>query len=121
MKEIIVARSKPKDKVKEYEKAIAAPKRRRKNYVLRLYIAGMTPASQRAVLNVKEFCDANLEGRYDLEVIDIYQQPTLGEGEQIIAAPTLIKKLPLPLRKFIGDLSDRERLFFGLDVRPKGK
>ena len=88
-------------------------------YVLRLFIAGMTAKSSRAVANIKEICEKDLEDRYDLEVIDIYQQPALAKGEQVIAAPTLIKKLPLPLRKFIGDLSDTERLLVGLDLRPK--
>lgn len=86
-------------------------------YVLRLYVTGMTPRSIRAVENVRAICEAHLQGRYDLEVIDIYQQPTLAEGEQIIATPTLIKKLPLPLRKVIGDMSSTERVLLGLDLR----
>ena len=88
-------------------------------YVLRLYVTGMTPRSIRAVENVRAICEEHLQGRYDLEVIDIYQQPTLAEGEQIIAAPTLIKKLPLPLRKVIGDMSSTERVLIGLDLRAK--
>ncbi len=92
-----------------------------RRYVLRLYVAGMTPRSQTAIRSVTAICEDYLKNDYELEIIDLYQQPALARGEQIIAAPTLIKKLPLPLRKFIGDLSDRERLFFGLDVRPKGK
>ncbi len=72
-----------------------------------------------AVTNIKKICEEHLQGRYDLEVIDIYQQPTLAKGEQIIAAPTLIKKLPLPLRKFIGDMADQERILVGLDLKPK--
>jgi circadian clock protein KaiB len=88
------------------------------HYVLRLYITGMTPRSIRAVENVRTICDEHLRGRYDLEVIDVYQQPTLAEGEQIIAAPTLIKKLPLPLRRVIGDMSSTERVLLGLDIRP---
>jgi circadian clock protein KaiB len=91
----------------------AAPER----YVLRLYVTGMTPRSIRAVENVRAICEEHLQGRYDLEVIDIYQQPTLAEGEQIIATPTLIKKLPLPLRKVIGDMSSTERVLLGLDLR----
>jgi circadian clock protein KaiB len=90
-----------------------------KEYVLRLYIAGATPKSIRAVANIKEICHASLGDRYELEIIDIYQQPTLAKGEQVIAAPTLVKKLPLPLRKFIGDLSDTERILVGLDLRSK--
>ena len=82
------------------------PKPKSKEYVLRLYIAGTSSKSVRAVANIKEICESSLKNRYDLEVIDIYQQPVLIKGEQIIAAPTLVKKLPLPLRKFIGDMSD---------------
>lgn len=85
-------------------------------YLLRLYVTGLTPRSSRAVRNLKAVCDEYLAGRYDLEVIDIYQQPALARGEQIIAAPTLIKKLPLPVRRIIGDLSDRERVLVGLDL-----
>jgi circadian clock protein KaiB len=86
-------------------------------YVLRLYVTGMTPRSTRAVENVRTICEEHLQGRYDLEVIDIYQQPALAKGEQIIAAPTLIKRLPLPLRRVIGDLSSTERVLVGLDLR----
>jgi circadian clock protein KaiB len=88
-------------------------------YLLKLYIAGTTPQSMKAVMNVKKICEEHLKGRYDLEVVDIYQQPVLAKGEQIIAAPTLIKKLPLPLRKLIGDMSNTERILVGLDLRPK--
>jgi circadian clock protein KaiB len=88
-------------------------------YVLRLYVTGMTPRSARAIANIKEICEEHLKGRYDLQVIEIYQQPVLTEGEQIIAVPTLIKKLPLPLRRIIGDLSDRERVLIGLDLKPE--
>jgi circadian clock protein KaiB len=90
-----------------------------KEYVLRLYVAGTTSKSLRAVANIKEICETSLKNRYDLEVIDIYQQPVLVKGEQIIAAPTLVKQLPLPLRKFIGDMFDTERILVGLDLRPK--
>jgi len=76
----------------------------------------MTSRSSRAVSNLKAICEEYLEGRYDLEVIDIYQQPVLTKGEQIIATPTLIKKLPLPIRRIIGDMSNRERVLFGLDL-----
>ncbi len=88
-------------------------------YVLRLYITGITPKSTRALQNIRKICEENLKGRYELEVIDIYQQPVLAKDEQIIAAPTLIKKLPLPLRRFIGDMSDKERILLGLDLRPR--
>jgi len=86
-------------------------------YVLRLYVTGNTPRAMRAVVNIRKICEEHLEGRYDLEVIDISQHPTLAEGEQIIAAPTLIKKLPHPLRRFIGDMSQTERILLGLDLR----
>jgi circadian clock protein KaiB len=94
-------------------------KKGNEKYLLRLYIAGLTPRSQAAIKNIKKICEEHLNGRYELEVIDVYQQPVLAKGEQIIAAPTLIKKLPLPLRRFIGDLSDSERVLIGLDLRPK--
>ena len=85
-------------------------------YVLRLYVTGMTIRSARAIANLRAICDEYLDGRYDLEVVDIYQQPVLTRGEQIIAAPTLIKKLPLPMRRIIGDMSNRERVLLGLDL-----
>ncbi|MDD5713196.1 MAG: circadian clock KaiB family protein [Smithellaceae bacterium] len=88
-------------------------------YLLRLYVAGTTPRSASAIANVKEICDEYLAGSYELDVVDIYQQPKLAKGEQIIAAPTLIKKLPLPLRRIIGDMSDKERFLVGLDIQPK--
>jgi circadian clock protein KaiB len=72
----------------------------------------------RAIANIKNICENYLKGMYQLEVIDIYENPSLGKGEQIIASPTLIKKLPLPLRRFIGDLSDTERILLGLDLQP---
>jgi circadian clock protein KaiB len=93
--------------------ASASPAER---YVLRLYVTGMTARSARAVKNLQAICDEYLVGRYDLEVIDIYQQPVLTRGEQIIAAPTLIKKLPLPMRRIIGDMSNRDRVLLGLDL-----
>lgn len=88
-------------------------------YVLRLYVTGMTPRSSRAISTIKAICEEHLQGRYNLEVIDIYQQPTLAKDEQIVATPTLVKKLPVPLRRFIGDLSDRERILFGLNLPRK--
>ena len=89
-----------------------------RRYLLRLYVVGATSGSQRAIGNLREICETELAGRYELEVIDIYQQPTLGAGEQIIAAPTLVKELPLPVRRLVGDMSDRERVLLGLDLRP---
>jgi circadian clock protein KaiB len=94
---------------------------RTQKYVLRLYVAGLTPRSQEAIRTVTAICEEHLAGRYDLEVIDLYQQPTLAKGEQIIAAPTLIKQLPQPLRRFIGSMADKEKILVGLDLRPKEK
>ncbi len=93
----------------------------KEKYILRLYVAGITPKSTQAIKNITQICEANLKGRYDLQIIDIYQQPALASGEQIIAAPTLIKKLPLPLRRFIGSMADREKILVGLDLRPREK
>lgn len=89
----------------------------KKHYILRLYIAGTSPQSMRALANVKKICEKSLHGHYELQVIDLYQQPQLAQGEQILAAPTLIKKLPLPLRRIIGDMSNTERVLVGLDLR----
>ena len=89
-----------------------------RDYVLRLYVAGATPGSQRAIANLREICETELSGRYELEVVAIYQQSSLAEGEQIVAAPTLIKELPPPVRELVGDMSDRDRVLVGLDLRP---
>jgi circadian clock protein KaiB len=88
-------------------------------FILRLYVAGQTPKSVTAITNIKKICEENLKGRYALDVIDLYQQPQLADGEQIIAVPTLIKKLPPPLRRIIGDMSNTERLLVGLDLCKK--
>ena len=93
---------------------LALQNRDEDQYVLRLYVAGATPASQRAIENVKALCEQRLKGRYLLEVVDIYQQPQLAQGIQIVAAPTLIKVLPAPLRRLIGDMSRAERVLLGL-------
>lgn len=86
-------------------------------YELRLYIAGLTPRSQEALRNITRICEEHLAGRYTLQVIDIYQNPVLAAGEQIIAAPTLIRALPLPLRKLIGSMADEEKVLVGLDLK----
>jgi circadian clock protein KaiB len=86
---------------------------------LRLYVTGMTPRSTDAIARIKAICEEYLEGRYELEVIDIYQQPEAARGEQIVATPTLIKKLPPPLRRLVGDLSDKQRVLLGLDIRER--
>jgi len=105
------------DKSKRLEKNRKTSQK--KSYVLILYIAGVTPRSTNAIINIKKICEKYLKGRYELEVIDIYKQPVLAKGEQVLAVPTLIKKLPLPLRKFIGDMSDTERILVGLDMKQK--
>ena len=89
-------------------------------YVLRLYVTGATAKSIRAIANIKQICEEHLEGRYSLEVVDIYQRPMLAKTEQIIAAPTLVKLLPAPLRRLIGDLANTEHVLMGLDLLPNG-
>jgi circadian clock protein KaiB len=89
------------------------------HYVLRLYVTGLTPRSTEAVATIKAICEEHLQGTYDLEVIDIYQHPALAKDEQIVAVPTLVKKLPMPLRRLIGNLSAKERVLLGLDLRRK--
>ncbi|HEX5765445.1 MAG TPA: circadian clock KaiB family protein [Woeseiaceae bacterium] len=86
-------------------------------YTLILYVAGQSPKSLNAIGNIKRICEEHLQGRYQLEVIDLYQQPQLAQGEQIIAVPTLLRKLPSPLRRIVGDLSNTERVLVGLDLR----
>jgi circadian clock protein KaiB len=95
----------------------AAAARIATRYVLRLYVTGSTPRSTRAISNIRKICEEHLDGRYDLEVVDLSQYPALAEGEQIIAVPTLIRKLPLPFRRFIGDMSRADRILLGLDLR----
>lgn len=90
-----------------------------KKYVLKLYVADMTPGSVRAIANAKQICEENLAGCYRLEVIDLYQQPHLAKDEQITAVPALIKTLPLPVRRVVGDLSDAVRVLAGLDLPRK--
>ena len=88
-------------------------------YLLRLYVTGTTGRSVRAIQNVRRICEEHLQGLYDLEVVDIYKNLPLARGDQIIAAPTLIKRLPAPLRSLIGDMSDEQRVLVGLDIRPQ--
>jgi circadian clock protein KaiB len=103
------------DTTERFEKAVS--RMGEGKYVLCLYVAGMTPNSVRAISNLKKICEEHLAGQYDLNVIDVYRRPTLAKGEQIVAAPTLIKKLPLPMRKLIGDMSDKGKVLIGLDIR----
>lgn len=93
--------------------------RKKAKYVLRLYVTGTTGKSVRAIQNVRRICEEHLQGRYDLEVVDIYKNLPLARGDQIIAAPTLIKRIPAPLRRLIGDMSDEQRVLIGLDIRPR--
>jgi circadian clock protein KaiB len=85
-------------------------------YTLRLYVSGATPSSTRAIEHVKTLCEEHLPGRYDLEVVDVYQQPGLAEDDRILATPTLVRRLPLPLRRLVGDLSDPERVLGRLNL-----
>ena len=90
---------------------------RQAKYLLRLYISGSTLKSERAVENLRRVCEEHLKGRYDLEVIDIYRQAHLARNEQIVAVPTLIKRLPVPLQRLVGDMSDLNKVLFGLDLK----
>jgi circadian clock protein KaiB len=90
----------------------------KKKYELRLYIAGNTPRSVTALNNLKRYCEEHLKGIYEIEVIDLLLNPQLAEGDQILAIPTLVKKVPEPVRKIIGDLSNEEKVLVGLDIRP---
>ena len=89
------------------------------NYELRLYVAGQTPKSMEAFSNLKKICEEHLKGRYTIEVIDLLENPKLAKGDQILAIPTLVRKLPEPVRKIIGTLADTERVLVGLDLRPR--
>ena len=88
-------------------------------FLLRLYVAGQTPKSMTAFANLKNICEEHLAGRYQIEVVDLLKNPTLARGDQILAIPTLVRKLPEPVRKIIGDLSNTERVLIGLDLRPR--
>ena len=103
------------------KKAKVTAKAKKKSYILRLYITSNTQKSNHAVDNIKRICETHLKGQYDLEVIDIYKHPELAKGEQIIAVPTLIKFLPSPLKKLIGDLSNEEKVLLCLDIKPLKK
>jgi circadian clock protein KaiB len=88
-------------------------------FLLRLYVAGQTPKSMTAFANLKNICEEHLAGRYEIEVVDLLKNPTLASGDQILAIPTLVRKLPEPVRKIIGDLSNTERVLIGLDLLPR--
>lgn len=108
------------DATAAFEQAAASAKPQ-SQFVLRLYVAGATQRSVRAIASIKKICEEHLEGRYELSVIDLYQQPVLAKGDQIVATPTLIKELPAPLRRMIGDLSNVDRVLVGLNLKPKPK
>ena len=108
-------RKAPEGSAAAYERALAEAEP--KKYVLRLYVTGMTPRSQRAIENVRKLCQEHLDGRFELQVLDIYQQPELAKQEQLLAAPTLIKKLPLPLRRVLGDMANPGRLLAALGIQ----
>ncbi len=89
------------------------------SYLLKLYVTGQSPRAQRAIANLRRLCKEELDGRYEIEIIDVLEHPQLAESDRILATPTLIKQLPPPLRRVIGDLSNRDKVLLGLDVRPR--
>jgi circadian clock protein KaiB len=89
-------------------------------FLLKLYVTGTSPRTKQAIENLHHICEQELHGRYELQIIDVLEHPQVAEDEKILATPTLIKQLPLPLRRVIGDLSDKEKVLFGLEVRPVG-
>ena len=101
----------------EKTKPAARTRRTRKAYELRLYVAGQTPKSLAAFANLKKICEEHVPGQYHIEVIDLLKKPQLASGDQILAIPTLVRKLPEPIKKIIGDLSNTERVLVGLDLR----
>jgi len=103
------------DSIEAFETALAA-EADSAHYRLRLFVTGATPQCLRAIKNIRAICEANLFGRYELEVVDIYQHPEQAKPEAIVVTPTLVKQLPLPSRKIIGDLSDNQRVLVGLDI-----
>ena len=110
-------------KTRRVLKVVKEPRaaRRKATYVLRLYVAGASDRSRQAILRARQLCETELGGDFDLEVIDVYQQPILARNGQIIATPTLVKELPPPVRRFIGDLSNVTDLFVGMDVHTRGR
>lgn len=89
------------------------------NFLLKLYVTGSSPRAEQAIANLKRICDEDLHGDYELEIIDVLKQPELAESDRVLATPTLIKQLPPPLRRVIGDLSDKDKVLLGLEVRPR--
>ena len=101
------------------ENRIAASSSEASTYVLRLYVAGQTPKSVLAFTNLKQICEDHLQGRYEIEIIDLLENPQLAHGDQILAVPTLVRRLPEPIKKIIGDLSNTERVLVGLDLQER--
>ncbi len=108
-------------KTKSAGRRRAAAPQTPKTWQLRLYVAGQTPKSLRALDSLRRFCEEHLAGQYSIEVVDLLEHPHLAAGDQILAIPTLVRRLPPPVRKIIGDLSNTERVIVGLDIRPQGK
>ncbi len=107
-------------KTNKVRRAAAAPRRPAKQWQLRLYVMDQTPKSVTAFANLKRMCESHLKGRYRITVIDLLKQPQLAKGDQILAIPTVVRRLPSPVRTIIGNLSDTERVLVGLDLRPAG-
>ena len=101
----------------EFERATGSTAAAEQTYELRLYVAGQTPKSILALVNLRQICEEHLQGRYEIEVIDLMENPQLAQGDQILALPTLVRRLPEPIKKIIGDLSNTERVLVGLDLR----
>jgi circadian clock protein KaiB len=109
--------TKPVDSTRSFR--AATERASEQQYVLKLYIAGSTPGSTAAVEALSAICEQHLQGRYQLQIIDVYQQPDLARAQQIVAVPTLVKQLPEPMRRILGDLSDKQRVLVGLDLKPR--
>ena len=109
-------REKLRNATEAFEEALKGDTLRRAKYIFRLYVTGSSGRSLRAVHNLKKLCEEYLSDDYDLEVIDIYENPAAARDEQIVAAPTLVKQLPQPIRKFVGDLSNTQKILVGLDI-----
>jgi circadian clock protein KaiB len=108
-----------KDIQEQLEQAARQPKKQK--YIFRLYISGATPRSTKAIENIRRLCEEHLKGQYELEIIDIFQHPEKARAEQVIASPTLVKQLPQPLRRYIGDLSDTEKFLVSLEIKAKDR
>ncbi|KMQ49519.1 circadian clock protein KaiB [Chitinispirillum alkaliphilum] len=110
-----------RDGKKSFAKEESSEEKPKKQWWLKLYVAGQTPRSLAAFKNLKKLCDEYLEGEYDIEVIDLLKNPQLAQGDQIVAIPTLVRNLPAPMKKIIGDLSNYDRVLVGLDIKERDK